>query len=75
MEFVVLIYVVNPIESFRNGRQVIIAECAETLESFRFFRFRARLASSLQTRGPRVLFEPTKEKASAALAALQRFPV
>ena len=75
MRFVVLVYVVNPIESIRNGRPVIMMECAEMLESFRLFRLRLRLASSLQTRGPRVLFKPTKEKASVALASLPGFAV
>jgi hypothetical protein len=75
MKFNVFTYAVNSVDRLRKRRSVSEGERADTLGPFRLSRLSFRLASFLPTRGSGVLFIPTKEKAPAALAALQRFPV
>jgi hypothetical protein len=75
MKFNVFFYVVNPVESLPKGRSVLIAESGEMLGTVRVFGA-AHGMFFFQYRGPGVLIVTTsKEKAPAALAALQRFPV
>ena len=75
IEFNVFTYAVNSVDRFRKCRSLSNGERVDALGSFGLFRLSPRHASFFTSRGRGVLPIPMKEKAPAALAALQWFPV